>query len=148
MPTWLSAIRRYTALALAGHLVWEVAHLPFYTLWLEAEDSELAFAVVHCTVGDVFIALCSLVGALVVAGGSGWPSDRFVPVAWVTVFSGIAYTVYSEWLNVTVRGEWAYAESMPTVPPFDTGLTPVLQWVLIPALALGAVQRASRASGQ
>ena len=48
---------------------------------------------------------------------------------------GLAYTVYSEHLNLA-RGAWAYSESMPTLPWLGTGLTPLAQWLLIPALSL------------
>jgi hypothetical protein len=56
---------------------------------------------------------------------------------------GIGYTVFSEWLNVDVRATWAYTEQMPVLPPLGTGLTPLLQWLIIPTLtwALMARQR-------
>ena len=51
---------------LAGlNLAWEVLQLPLYTIWSEASAGYIAFAVVHCTVGDVVIGLASLVLALV-----------------------------------------------------------------------------------
>ena len=46
----------------------------------------------------------------------------------------IAYTVYSEWLNVNVRRSWAYSELMPTVPIIGTGVGPLLQWIALPTL--------------
>jgi hypothetical protein len=46
---------------------------------------------------------------------------------------GLVYTVFSEWLNVSVRGSWAYASAMPVVPILGTGLSPVLQWLVVPA---------------
>lgn len=141
MGTWLPALRSYLSVTAAGHFVWEIVQLPLYTLWTEGTTDEIAFAVVHCTGGDLLIALASLIGALFVVGGSGWPSQRFVPVAVLTVVLGVAYTVYSEWLNVNVRGSWAYAPSMPTIPPLATGLTPLLQWIVIPIVAFVPVRR-------
>jgi hypothetical protein len=49
---------------------------------------------------------------------------------------GVGYTIYSEWLNVSVRGTWAYSDLMPVVPIIRTGLTPLLQWLVVPTLAL------------
>lgn len=51
--------------------------------------------------------------------------------------SGVGYTTFSEWLNVVVRGSWAYSELMPTVQlaSFDLGLSPIAQWVAVPLLA-------------
>ncbi len=65
-------LRRYFAVIVLGHLAWEVAHLPLYTIWYEATPGEIAFAVLHCTGGDVLIALASLMGALLLLG-RGWP---------------------------------------------------------------------------
>ena len=45
-------------------------------------------------------------------------------------------TLPGEWLNVVVRQTWAYTEMMPQVPVLGTGLSPLLQWLLLPSLAL------------
>lgn len=141
MATWLTALRRYLGVTALGHLAWEVAQIPLYTIWTEGSVGEIAFAILHCTGGDVLIALASLAAALVLAGAPGWPSARFRRVAALTLIFGAGYTVYSEWFNVSVRGSWAYAPSMPTLPPLGTGLTPLLQWIVIPSFALGMVYR-------
>jgi hypothetical protein len=39
-----------------GNLAWEFAQMPHYTLWRTGSPGEIAFAVLHCTVGDVVIA--------------------------------------------------------------------------------------------
>ena len=52
---------------------------------------------------------------------------------------GAAYTVFSEWLNVEIRRSWSYAASMPVLPLLGTGLTPLLQWVIVPALSLAII---------
>lgn len=142
MGAWLPALRRYLAVAAVGHLLWEGLQLPLYTIWTDGTPGEIAFAALHCTAGDILIALASLVGALIVAGTPRWPAERFAAIALLTVLLGVGYTVYSEWFNVSVRGSWAYAPSMPTIPPLGTGLAPLLQWIAIPLLALGAVRRA------
>jgi len=67
--------------------------------------------------------------------GRRWPSAGYARVATVTVVLGVAYTVFSEWLNVAVRGSWAYAPAMPRVLPFGTGLSPLLEWVVVPLAA-------------
>jgi hypothetical protein len=143
---WLTAFRRYLAAAAVGHLVWESAQLPLYTLWATASPGEMAWAVVHCTAGDIGIAAAALAVALIVFGRSGWPAERFGAAAAATITAGIAYTVYSEWLNTVVRQSWTYAEAMPVVPPLGTGLAPLLQWVAIPALSLWAARRSSSAA--
>jgi hypothetical protein len=44
-------------------------------------------------------------------------------------------------LNVDVRQTWAYTDLMPKVPPLGTGLAPLLQWLLLPSVALHLARR-------
>jgi hypothetical protein len=55
---------------------------------------------------------------------------------------GIGYTVFSEWLNVVIRAAWAYSEWMPVIPLFGhkIGLSPLLQWIVVPAVAFKIVR--------
>ena len=109
---------------------------------------EKAFAVVHCTGGDLLIALACLALALVLAGKPAWPVRTHRRVAVLTTGFGVAYTVFSEWLNIVVREAWAYSDLMPVVPVIDTGLSPLLQWVAVPLLALHLARRAARVHGK
>ena len=138
MPTggWLTALRRYVVAISLGNLVWEFAQLPLYTIWHEGSLSEIVFAAIHCTGGDLLIASSALVGALLIAGDGGWPHARFRVAATITVLGGLAYTVFSEWLNTEIRGSWAYTDWMPTLPLIGSGLVPLAQWLLVPPFAL------------
>ena len=140
--TWLDAIRIYLLLTVVGHLVWETLQLPLYTIWETGTAREQAFAVVHCTGGDILIALSALVGALALAGDHAWPQAAFGRVAVLALAAGVVYTAFSEWLNVEIRQAWAYTEAMPRLPWLGTGLAPLLQWVVVPPLALLAARRA------
>lgn len=133
-PDWHGALRRYILASLALHLAWEIAQLPLYTLWSEPL-AKRAFALLHCTLGDAMIAGLSLMVALALFAPPSWPSEGARRIFVVTLLLGIAYTIFSEWLNVSVRGSWAYSELMPVIPIMGTGLTPLLQWLLIPAVA-------------
>ena len=134
---WLRGLRIYLAVILAGNLVWEVLHLPLYTIWQTGSLREQAFAVLHCTLGDLLIATTSLVLALLLAGDAAWPVRRAWPVAALTILFGVSYTIYSEWLNVSVRAAWAYSEWMPVIAigKLHIGLSPLLQWIVLPAAA-------------
>lgn len=138
---WLVAIRRYLIVIVIGNAAWEFLHMPLYTLWETGTAGEIVFAAIHCTGGDILIALASLVMALLLMGSGDWPQHRFMPVAALTIAFGLGYTVFSEWLNIEVRGTWAYSDLMPVLPWVETGLSPVAQWLTIPALAFRAVQR-------
>jgi hypothetical protein len=122
--------------------VWEVLHLPLYTIWTSGTLREQAFAAGHCTLGDLVIAACTLTLALLLVGAPGWPRDRFWPIATLTVAFGLAYTVFSEWLNVVVRASWTYSDLMPVVSIAGSkvGLSPLLQWIVVPGAAFAIMR--------
>lgn len=132
---WLP-LRHYFAASALGHLTWESLQLPLYTIWSDGTAAQIAFAVAHCTLGDMLIATATLAPALLLFG-RGWPGDSaaFRNVTLSTVLLGVSYTVFSEWLNVDVRESWAYSSWMPRLPPLGTGLSPVIQWVVVPTIA-------------
>ena len=110
--------------------------MPLYTLWVDGTQSQIAFALLHCTLGDVLIGAVALTASLILWRLPAWPTERFRSVAYATLTFALAYTLFSEWLNVEVRHTWAYRDIMPTLPWLGTGLSPVLQWLIVPLLAL------------
>jgi len=143
---WLPALATYLAAIGALNLVWEVLQLPLFTIWATGSLAERTFAVVHCTGGDLLIALVSLVIALIGTWATDWPRQGFRRVAVLAIVLGIAYTAFSEWLNVYVRQSWAYADWMPTVAvgTIRIGVSPLLQWLVVPTLAFLAVKSVAR----
>ena len=141
---WLHTLRRYIIFVAGAHLLWEFAHLPFYTIWDTGTPSELVFAAVHCTGGDILISVSSVMLALFVVGDVTWPSGAHRRVVLLTVLIGVAYTIFSEWLNIVIREAWAYRDIMPVVPIVDAGLTPVLQWIAIPIAGFWWATRETR----
>jgi len=144
------ALMRFVAAAYlpwlgALSLVWELAQLPLYTIVSEREWWYVAYAVAHCTAGDVVIGALSLVCALVLTRAGPVRSWRTTRVAVATAVVAVAYTVASEWMNVHLMRSWNYAPAMPLIDlgPFEIGLSPVVQWlVVVPsAIALAVSNR-------
>ena len=133
---WPRVLGRYLIGSVLLHLVWEVVQLPLYTLWTTGTAGQKAFAVIHCTIGDTMIAGLSLLLALAIAGRPNWPNDGTRSVWLLLIVFGAGYTIYSEWLNVNVRGAWSYSGIMPALPIIGTGLAPLLQWIVVPTLVL------------
>jgi len=146
LPDWPRALRVYLGTIGLGDLAWETAYLPLYTIWRTGTPGEKAFAVIHCAGGDLLIALACLTLALVLVGEPAWPARAHHRVAALTIGFGVAYTVFSEWLNTVVRQTWAYSDLMPVVPLIGTGLTPLLQWVIVPCLAPHLARRSAMAA--
>jgi hypothetical protein len=140
---WLRGLQAYIAISLLAHLGWEILQLPLYTIWTTGTAREMAFAVLHCTGGDALIALTALTVALVFVGTEEWPAESHWRVILMAVALGIAYTIFSEWLNIVVRKSWAYSPLMPVVSILKMGLSPLLQWIVVPILALTCARTAA-----
>jgi len=144
-PTWyrdraawdLIALRYVPLLGLLN-LLWESAQLPFYTLWREAPAPFIAYAVVHCTLGDMVIGTLALVLALIATRARALETWRWQRIALALVIPALGYTVLSEWVNTVARAGWEYSDLMPIVRfnGLAIGLSPLLQWLVIPPLAL------------
>jgi hypothetical protein len=129
---------RYAPALAALSLGWEAAHVRLYTIWSQEPLSSVAFAVVHCTLGDMLIGTAALTLALILQQAGRLREWRFGRIAAATTALGIGYLLFSEWLNVTVLQTWAYAVSMPRIQlgGFELGLSPLFQWLLLPAMSL------------
>lgn len=129
---------RYLPWMLVLNLAWEIAHARLYTIWTEADVSYLAFSLLHCTVGDLLIGAVALSLALTVTRAGELADWRWRRIALITALAGVAYTVFSEWMNITLLRSWTYSKAMPVLElgTFELGLTPLAQWLLLPPLAL------------
>jgi len=144
---WLRYLRCYIALIALLNVFWEMFQMPLYTMWNDDTSATIIYSIIHCTIGDILIALVSISLALVIIGNENWPQKNFIPVAALAIIFGEAYCFYSEWLNVYVHHSWAYSENMPllSIGAVDFGATPLLQWLIIPPLALWLSRKIARA---
>lgn len=131
----LTALRRYMIVVVLLNLGWEFAHMPLYTIWELGTTKEILFAAIHCTGGDALIGLSAIMLAIFLFGGSFWPDKHIKNVLFAAIVIGVGYTLFSEWLNIVVREAWAYSDIMPVIPVLNVGLSPLLQWIVIPVIA-------------
>lgn len=123
------------------HLPWELFQLPLFLM-----DSALTVyeTVLHCTraaAGDVLIALASFWAAVLLVRDRLWvlrPPRRALAAY---LASGLAITIVFELLATGPLARWAYSDLMPVGPLLGIGLSPVLQWILLPLLLLWIVRR-------
>ncbi len=126
-------------------LVWETVQLPLYTIWAEGTRTEIAFAVFHCTLGDLLIGAAALALSLMLLRAAAPADWRWGAVSTLLVILGAGYTVFSEWTNTSLL-RWSYSSLMPTFEIFGThiGASPLAQWLVIPPLALLLAKRTLR----
>ena len=139
----LARVGLWSALAFILNLAWEIAHVRLYTIWMETDGPGIAWAVLHCSLGDVVIALAMFALAGIVLWRMDWPMSQPLTGGAILVIGALAYTAWSEWHNVYRAGSWGYTASMPTI--FGIGLSPLLQWLNLPPLMVGAYRAGTRA---
>jgi hypothetical protein len=122
------------------NLIWELSHSPLYAdhgmgLW------HVAWTRFYCTLGDVLILLGAFWTTGAVFRSRQWPSDGNRAAGVLFILLGFTYTAWSEWFKSVVRGSWEYASAMPRI--LGLGLTPLLQWLVVPPVLLWIVRHKS-----
>ena len=136
-PIVLARAGSWSALAFVMNLAWETAHVRLYTVW-EETSGVIARALLHCSLGDVLIALAMYATAGMALWRADWPTSRPWTGGAIVVIGATAFTAWSEWYNVYRAGYWAYSVSMPLI--LGIGLSPLLQWIILPAAMVAAVR--------
>jgi hypothetical protein len=126
----------WSALAFVLNLTWEIAQVRLYTIWAAADGTSVAWALLHCSLGDVVIALAMFALAGMVLRRADWPASRPWTGGVIAVLGAMGFTAWSEWYNVYRAGSWSYTASMPMI--FGIGLSPLLQWLILPPVLVVA----------
>ena len=135
----LARVGLWSALAFALNLLWEIAHVRLYTLWTTTDGMSIAWAILHCSAGDVLIAVAMFALAGIVLRRADWPGLHPWTGGAIVVLGAMGFTAWSEWYNVYRVGNWGYTASMPMI--FGIGLSPLLQWLILPPVMVGAYRR-------
>lgn len=123
------------------HFVWEFVQVPTYAGMAEMPHWKAIKLCMSATFGDVGFALTAFWLASFAARSRDWilwPA-RFPAAIFVAV--GIALTVGFEYYYTNISLRWTYSDLMPLVPPFGTGLSPLLQWLVVPLLVIWLTRR-------
>lgn len=134
-PTPSSVCRHPEAVLVFGGAAlngaWEALATPLYA---DAAGGwrYLAWTRAHCTAGDVLILLAAHAVTALAFRDRQWMISRRHGASVLFITLGLAYTTWSEWLNVLRAGSWDYADGMPTV--FGIGVAPLAQWVVLPPI--------------
>ncbi len=138
----LQRLVAWAMLAALLNLLWEIVQLPLYTLWSDPDRARVVRYVLHCLAGDVLIAVTIYPLVAITFREWCWPERRPWSGGVLAVVLGATYTATSEWYNVYVLGSWFYTPRMPKLG--GIGVSPLLQWVVVPALMILLWRRAGR----
>jgi hypothetical protein len=134
-PRLLARLVLWSALAFLLNLAWELAQVRLYALWDTTSGLGIASALLHCSLGDMLIALAMYAIAAVALRRWDWPASRPWTGGAIVVVGATAFTAWSEWYNVYRAGNWGYAAGMPLI--FGIGVSPLLQWIIVPVAIVG-----------
>ena len=138
-------VQQWAWLALTGLLVngnWEWVQTPLFSD-STASLNEIVWFRLHCTFGDVLILLGCAAVVTTFRRSTGWlAKPRLSDLMLLTVL-GVAYTSWSELVNLA-RGSWAYSDLMPLLPGTSIGVVPLVQWLVLPTIAVTLAARLAR----
>lgn len=118
-------------LAFLLNFVWEVLQLPLYKD--AAYDLQhIAFCALASVVDALMVLLLYLCFALI-NKKTFWAQDMGFRQVFILMLIGGIGAIIAE-IAYTSAGNWAYADSMPMLQLVNVGLSPVLQFLFLPAL--------------
>lgn len=120
---------------------WEFLQVPLYLGMADAPHWDATKVCMFATFGDTVIMIVAFWIASLAARSRQW----FVkPRRWPTaafILAGLAITIVLERFAIGPLDRWQYAPTMPVAPFLGVGLTPLLQWVVLPPICLWFVCR-------
>jgi len=137
---WIAVI----LVTFALHFAWEMAQGNLFQLMQSMPFWRATAWCARATAGDLVITTIAF-SAAAMSGGLHWPLiRRRLSPALIFLTVGILITIGYEIYAVST-GRWAYDEQMPQI--LGIGLSPLLQWIVIPLLeiaAFGVIWRRAR----
>ena len=128
---WIAVI----LITFALHFAWEMGQHSLYLLMHSLPFWRATAVCARATAGDLVITAIAFAAAAKL-GGRYWPllRRRLSPTP-IFLTVGMLITIGYEIYAVST-GRWAYDERMPQI--FGIGLSPLLQWIVIPLLEIAA----------
>ena len=123
---------------------WELMQVPLYHGMPEAAHWDAIKVCTRATFGDGAIMLLAYWGTALLVRDRWWIARPGLAPILTLIGIGLAVTVLLERLAIVSNNPnwgWRYAEAMPMVPVLGIGLTPFLQWLILPLLLVWFVRR-------
>jgi hypothetical protein len=126
------------------HSTWEFLQAPLFLNMQTATHIDGIARCFQATLGDMGIVLAAFWMAALQAQTRDWVSRKNWTAPGIFFGTGFVATAVIEFISTEVLARWTYDPSMPRLPLIGTGLTPLLQWMLIPMLVLWYLRRLSK----
>lgn len=118
-------------LAFLFNVAWEILQIPLYEGGTYAW-SHILFCVL-ASVADVIMVLLIYFSFALLYKNALWPQNlNLIRVVFLILTGGIG-AVLAEMRHLSIA-TWSYAEAMPVIPILNAGLSPVLQFMILPLI--------------
>ncbi len=108
---------------------WEILQIPLYAAGMYSW-SHILFCILASVVDAIMVLLIFFVFAMIYKSTLWIQNLNPSKIIFLIITGGIGATV-AEIRHLTI-GTWSYAEAMPLIPIFNVGLSPVLQFMILP----------------
>lgn len=111
------------------NVVWEILQIPLYQGGTYAWN-HILFCVI-ASFADAIMVLLIYFGFAFLYKNALWIKDLTTAKVIFLILTGGIGAILAEILYLSI-GSWSYASSMPVIPFVNTGLSPVLQFMILP----------------
>jgi hypothetical protein len=130
-PTFKRFVLTTLLLAFVLNFAWEVIQMPLYKD-ASFDIEHIAFCAL-ASVADAIMVLLIYFGFALIYRNPLWVRNLTLPRILLLMFVGTIGAVVAEMRHVSA-GNWAYDKAMPIIAVVDVGLSPVLQFMLLPVI--------------
>ncbi len=116
------------------NFIWEIWQVPLFQSMDNLTHFEATIGCTRAALGDVVILLVAFWIIALTARSRSWIIYPTTIQVAGFIAIGIVITVVVEAISIHVLNRWQYAAAMPTLPILGTGITPILQWLMIPPI--------------
>ncbi len=117
--------------SLVLNLIWEISQGPLYEGY-EYDWKHISFCAL-ASIPDMLMVLLLLFGFGMIYKDLYWIKGMGAKKVFLLALAGFSGAILAEVFH-TIRGDWSYAKEMPLLPLVDIGLSPVLQFTILPWL--------------
>ncbi|WP_019531447.1 hypothetical protein [Dasania marina] len=122
------------------HFVWEMWQAPFYQGMSESSHWSSVILCSRASLGDAFIAMFAYLLVAWVSRNFAWIYKMKMGWCRIYIAIGLVITLILEYLATEVFDRWQYSEIMPQLWGLGTGITPIIQWLIVPLVSLWAAR--------
>lgn len=134
--------------ALLLNYPWEFLQVPLFENMPEARHWDAILTCTRATLGDAVITLIAFWCVSLAARSRSWIMLPNTSRIMMFASTGVLITIVIERLALAGvwLGGWQYSSLMPIVPGVEVGLSPVLQWIVLPPIVVWFSRRQMRGS--